>query len=1405
VDAVLVYRIEADIRNNRRDLQQVRGDLKEVGNTAEQTGRQVQSALRVNPEQLRQALRETRSGLIESAKGAAEFAANIAHVLGGVETAIRLYNQLQTNFGGIGGFLSTTGQQIVQLYGRARDAIVQFAEAVGQRLSSALGQASGAMGSMLSGAAGLAVGIGGIILVAVAAAAAIGGIIAVVGVAAVAFSALSSVVDYLVDGFKRFAETGIGFLRTVEDATVAIGALIASNLQLSNPSINPGQALAQGLAIAREQARALRVEALKTNVEFDGLLKTYQAGLGPGQAAGLDPTKIRKLSSLIGQAGKAMLVPEQGLPQEINALLSGDIDQNAKIAKTLGITGKEIKKLIEQTKKDGRALFDFLEKKLAAYAQAGILAANTLTGVLSNVQDVLKNVSAEAFVKTFEEIKKQALDGLKIVVNLDTGEVNKDLYPLLSLIDEVSQIVVQQLGAALQLILNGVVDLSRWLGQNRGLVEEILAFFRAIGGDVLKNIRYVLQSVNGDSQSWVQTIAMVLRFLRFIVDAIGTSIAVAIVAVIKTTRFLGEAWRTIFSYAERIDRAIAGWLSAIARVIPGAQLLANIFIDAANAFSFLQGFGLGPGPNQSIGEALGIQRETTDTKTTAANYNEALKARGRGGAGGGGGGKGGGGGSQNKVAEELKQILEATRQLNVQTKEQEIQVKILAGEYGKITDAQRDQLLLAGRQFDATKRFLDEQKARTEAADDLAKKIQESLKFGDGEKTFVEQVDEAFKGLNLTLAENYTLLVKRNELIEKARQADAEKATRDYEARFKSVSDDLIKQNEELSIQIALLEARNDVEAAAIKFKLQFGKLTEGLNDQDKAVVQSQIDIYLQQLEQFGILKKAKAEQEALDNQALEAAKRRSEQYRAIAEQGTLNLQRVQDGLLDYFSRQKGVTEAVLDFQIGAVEAVYSRLDSKLSGLTKKLGLFGDVIKNFLLTLIKASLNKVFMRLFGLDGGTGGGGLSIPGFGGGGFGAPAQAGGGLFGGIGSIFSGRGLGQAGATPGFAGPMGGFGGGGGILGGFGFPGLGTLTGTPGFNGGDPLATLTGQARSAAGSIVGNAAGLAGGSGLSVGAFGGRFAGLAGLGPLLGLSLGSRVGGFLGGAGGLLLGSAAFAGLAGSAGIAGLLTGFGVSAGSAAGIAGAAAAFLTNPFTIIAGVGLLIGGWLIGRAKQRKRDERERDRILGDVMKQLDELLKGVKNLSIDGASAVEQATSIRSQYVQAIGQLKTESVRKSAIRNQLPQVDRKIDEIKAAAEAQAARKQFAEKLIPEFAGGGAMELAARHLGRVTMGRGWPYDDVIAKVSRNEAVVNPVHINRIGEMVMAAVGVPGFQSRGGFVAPTPATSTSGPAFGDVYFMISPDRVSKLVVMGLDGDVAEERVIEIFTEARQDGRISR
>lgn len=193
------------------------------------------------------------------------------------------------------------------------------------------------------------------------------------------------------------------------------------------------------------------------------------------------------------------------------------------------------------------------------------------------------------------------------------------------------------------------------------------------------------------------------------------------------------------------------------------------------------------------------------------------------------------------------------------------------------------------------------------------------------------------------------------------------------------------------------------------------------------------------------------------------------------------------------------------------------------------------------------------------------------------------------------------------------------------------------------------------------------------------------LAAAAPFLGLSIGSSLGGqstagqILGGAGGLLAGG----------GLAGLLVGKGALAAGLGGGAfgGAAAAFLTNPFTIAAGAALLVGSFFLGRAKQRRADEKQADTYWVEYSNALDKLTKDVRANRIDGDDALVQAAAARQQAIDQINTIKTKSVRESRLKNQISDVDRlKLEPLRQAVAEQKRRKDFDSKLIPEFATGG-----------------------------------------------------------------------------------------------------------------------
>jgi hypothetical protein len=264
---------------------------------------------------------------------------------------------------------------------------------------------------------------------------------------------------------------------------------------------------------------------------------------------------------------------------------------------------------------------------------------------------------------------------------------------------------------------------------------------------------------------------------------------------------------------------------------------------------------------------------------------------------------------------------------------------------------------------------------------------------------------------------------------------------------------------------------------------------------------------------------------------------------------------------------------------------------------------------------------------------------------------------------------------------------------------------------------------------------------------GAAGGGFFGkvgnsLAGAAPFLGASVGGSLGG-----------QSIFGQIAGSAG--GLLLGGAIGAATTTGVFSAGAtALLTNPFTIAAGAGLLIGSYFLGKAKQRRSDEETSGQYLTQALQAIDQLALGVGNGSIDGGQARQIFdTQILGAFKTQISQLKTKSVVQSRLTNQVRDLQKVYDarippliaeqERQAAQEAQRAAdaRRFAgidARLIPQFAGGG-------YVGGIDRG----FDSVKALLRPGELVLNrgqqAAVIAQSSPSVFRNAGVPAFNTTG------------------------------------------------------------
>jgi hypothetical protein len=178
---------------------------------------------------------------------------------------------------------------------------------------------------------------------------------------------------------------------------------------------------------------------------------------------------------------------------------------------------------------------------------------------------------------------------------------------------------------------------------------------------------------------------------------------------------------------------------------------------------------------------------------------------------------------------------------------------------------------------------------------------------------------------------------------------------------------------------------------------------------------------------------------------------------------------------------------------------------------------------------------------------------------------------------------------------------------------------------------------------------------GSLLSGGGIGSAVGGIA---PILGAVLGSKFGGksglgnILGGLGGLGLGLSATAFLA--PGLIGSIVGSSASFG--------AIGLLTNPFTLAAGVALLVGARILAVNKQRRKDETTRNTSMLDTLKGLNDILSGLNANPPRGAdSAISESNTISANYFQMANGLKSKKTREIALKDGRERVTPLVNQI------------------------------------------------------------------------------------------------------------------------------------------------
>lgn len=179
-------------------------------------------------------------------------------------------------------------------------------------------------------------------------------------------------------------------------------------------STNPTEAIQAFEAPIRKSLNQIAVESLDlvgvTSGQLTDLLQialTNATKITNQSKEFADPIKAaERLTLSFAGAFGAMQIPLFQARQEINSILSGTIDMNSRLAKGLSITNEQVRAWGSQG-----VLVDKLVNKLQPFVAGNALAARSVSGISSNIQEIFEITTRLAG----ENITELFVDGLDVI------------------------------------------------------------------------------------------------------------------------------------------------------------------------------------------------------------------------------------------------------------------------------------------------------------------------------------------------------------------------------------------------------------------------------------------------------------------------------------------------------------------------------------------------------------------------------------------------------------------------------------------------------------------------------------------------------------------------------------------------------------------------------------------------------------------------------------------------------------------------------------------------------------------------------------------------------------------------------------------------------------------------------
>jgi len=335
-------------------------------------------------------------------------------------------------------------------------------------------------------------------------------------------------------------------LLATQSSLVSTNKIFLEGQQIKDPT-TAIQALSGSVndAIARIRKGSLEL----VGVTSGQLVDTFQIVAGQASQIGISLSQASDLTLSFAATMGTMNLPLNQARQEITSIASGTIDMNSVLAKSLGITNA----MVTSWKASGTT-FAQLTKRMEAFKAGNALAAQTISGVTSNIQEI------------FDEIGRKAGEPLlePIVAHLNNFyNYLKENMQVLS--DEISKIV-QTLFTA-----------------GESMLAAFMAVYQAIIPILSQVPTYLVDSIASLVTQIADSIQGLLPILQSAINVLGQ--------IIKHVSVMGGPLFKLAIQAKVLQAAISGMsygFGSVLKILPGVGEV--LFLMQGRTANLVKGF-----------------------------------------------------------------------------------------------------------------------------------------------------------------------------------------------------------------------------------------------------------------------------------------------------------------------------------------------------------------------------------------------------------------------------------------------------------------------------------------------------------------------------------------------------------------------------------------------------------------------------------------------------------------------------------------------------------------------------------------------------------------------------------------------------------------------------------------------